>query len=71
MGKRIPVWDTKLELRENSEASLIKASVSGIRGSVTGTSLGKSAPWKSSHTWANLSITEAHLEGIVRKMGAS
>lgn len=51
MGKRIPVWDTKLELRENSEASLIKASVSRISGSVTGTSLGKSAPWKSSHTW--------------------
>lgn len=51
MVKRILVLDTKLELRENSEVSLIKASVSRVSDSVTGTSLGKSTPWESSHTW--------------------
>lgn len=51
MVKRIPALDTRLELRENSEVSLIKISVSRTHDSMTGTSLGKSAPWESSHTW--------------------
>lgn len=51
MVKRIFALDTKLKLRENSEVSLIKISVSRITDSMTGTSLGKSAPWESSQTW--------------------
>ena len=41
--KRIPALDTKLQLIENSEVSLIEVSVSRICDSTTGAALGKSA----------------------------
>lgn len=44
MIKGISTLDTKLELRENSEDSLNKVSVSRISDSLTGTSLEKRAP---------------------------
>lgn len=71
--KRIPALDTKLQLIENSEVSLVEVSVSRICDSTTGAALGKSAFGGGGGgplaPGVNLRMTEAHLEEILRKTG--
>lgn len=69
--KRIPALDTKLQLIENSDVSLVEVSVSRICDSTTGAALGKSAFGGACllTPGVNLRMTKAHLEEILRKTG--
>lgn len=66
-GQKDSALDTKLELKENSEISLIEVSVSRNYDSMMGA--GKEHLVSPLIPGVNQRITEAHLEGILRKTG--